>query len=75
MNCSDTSKSGGAGKCKDSACGPGVCPGIAMLMSFIVGSGISYITGIEWLTLPVTIILSLVLISGVYRRILPRSKI
>ena len=57
------SRSGGCGV-------PGMCPGQALLLAFLVGWGISHATGVAWLTPVIMVGLGFVLISGIWRRFL-----
>jgi len=59
---------GPRGACPVGGCGrgKGMCPGIALVIGLIVGTAISALTGLAWLNMPITVILALVLILGVY---------
>lgn len=60
---------------KNRSCGvSGMCPGQALLLSLLAGMGLSAVTGIEWLTPVVAIILGFVLITGIWRRAIPGLK-
>jgi hypothetical protein len=61
--------------CRIGGCGgPGVCPGIALLIGFGIGAGLSSLTGIDWL-MPVAMIgIGGLLISGLYKRLLPKRR-
>tara|TARA_B110000037_G_C16871281_1_gene404156 strand:- start:393 stop:611 length:219 start_codon:yes stop_codon:yes gene_type:complete len=65
---------------KDQSCnvggcgGPGMCPGIALMIGFGVGTGLTALTGIEWLMPVATVVIGGLLISGIYRRILAKRK-
>jgi hypothetical protein len=50
----------------------GMCPGQALLVSLVVGMALTSLTGLAWLTPVVGILLGAVLITGVWRRLLPK---
>jgi hypothetical protein len=57
------------------SCGvSGMCPGQALFISLLTGMGLTSVTGIEWLIPAVTIVLGFVLITGVWRRVVPGQK-
>ena len=57
------------------SCGvKGMCPGQALLLSLLAGMGLSSLTGIEWLTPVVAVVLGFILITGIWRRAVPRLK-
>ncbi|NBB78904.1 MAG: hypothetical protein GVY36_05585 [Verrucomicrobia bacterium] len=58
-----TSQSCQTGRCD----GPGLCPGVALLLAYLVGGGIALLTGLKWLGWAVGLPLALVLISGAWR--------
>lgn len=47
--------------------GPGLCPGIALFIAFIVGSAITVLTGLEWLGWSIGVPLALILFTGAWR--------
>lgn len=52
----------------NSSCGgPGLCPGIALLIAYAVGSSVTVITGLSWLGWTIGIPLGLGLITGAWR--------
>lgn len=54
--------------CSTGGCGgPGLCPGIALLVAFLAGGGITRLTGMDWLGWVVGVPLALVLITGAWR--------
>ncbi|MBT5814851.1 MAG: hypothetical protein HOI15_10975 [Opitutales bacterium] len=55
--------------CSVGGCGgPGMCPGTALLIGFLVGTGLVSVTGIQWL-LPVSaIVIGGLFISGIWQR-------
>ena len=61
---SDTGKSCAIGSCG----GPGVCPGIALLLAYAVGGGLIYLTGLTWLGWLVGVPLAIILITGAWAR-------
>jgi hypothetical protein len=53
--------------CPTGGCGgPGLCPGVALLLAYAVGSGITLLTGIQWLGWAVGIPLAVILITGAW---------
>lgn len=54
--------------------GKGMCPGQALLLSILAGAGVSNLTGLSWMTPLVAITLGYLLITGIWRRLIPRSK-
>ncbi len=62
-------------KCSVGGCGsPGLCPGTALMIAFLVGTGLVELTGIKWLLPVVTIVLGGLLISGVWKRLMPKKQ-
>ncbi|MCZ6673175.1 MAG: hypothetical protein O7C75_09570, partial [Verrucomicrobia bacterium] len=60
---------------KNGSCGvSGMCPGQALFLSLLAGMSLSTVTGIEWLTPVVAVILGFVLITGIWRRLIPSLK-
>ena len=49
--------------------GAGMCPGVALMIGFLVGSGLTVLTGIQWLMPATTVVLGGVLISGIHKRL------
>ena len=43
-----------------------MCPGLALMIGVVAGSGISLLPGLDWIDLPITIIVALLLILGFY---------
>lgn len=64
--------------CTDKSCasggcgGPGLCPGVAILLAYALGAGITLLTGLNWLGWTVGIPVGLILITGAWR-FLPKS--
>jgi len=62
-----------ADACADKSCatggcgGPGLCPGVALLLAYVLGGGIALLTGLNWLGWAVGIPTGLVLITGAWR--------
>ena len=56
------------GQCKTGGCGvsKGLCPGIALVIAYAVGAGVSYVTKQPALQFPIMIGLGAMLILGVY---------
>jgi len=60
--------------CSVGGCGgPGLCPGIALLLAYAVGTGLSFLTGMAWLGWLVGVPLAIILITGAWR-FLPRQR-
>lgn len=58
-----------------SSCGgPGICPGMALLIAYVVGSGTAILTGLEWLGWTVGVSLGLVLLTGAWRFLSRRKR-
>jgi len=54
--------------CPTGSCGgPGLCPGIALFISYAVGAGFVALTGLQWLGWAVGVPLGLILITGAWR--------
>ena len=54
--------------CSTGGCGgPGLCPGIALLLAYVAGSGIAWLTGLQWLGWAVGVPLAIILITGAWR--------
>ena len=51
-----------------------MCPGQALFISLLAGIGLTSLTGIEWLTPAVAVALGAVLITGIWRRLVPGLK-
>lgn len=47
--------------------GPGLCPGVALLLAYAIGGGVGMMTGLPWLGWTVGIPLGLVLLTGAWR--------
>lgn len=77
MNQSDIKGKTGAGskaQCSTGGCGgPGLCPGIALLLAYAAGTGIVYLSGLVWLGWLVGVVAALVLITGAWRFLPGRS--
>ena len=43
-----------------------MCPGIALAIGLVIGTGASSLFDVEWLATPLTVIVALVLILGFY---------
>jgi hypothetical protein len=62
------------GSCSTWGCGgPGLCPGVALLIAYLVGGGIAFLSGLVWLGWVVGIPTALILITGAWR-FLPNRK-
>lgn len=62
-----------SGSCATGGCGgPGLCPGVALLLAYVFGGGIALLTGMNWLGWAVGIPVALILITGAWR-FLPQS--
>jgi len=54
--------------CPTGGCGgPGLCPGIALLLAYLAGGGVTWLTGLHWLGWVVGLSLVLILITGAWR--------
>jgi hypothetical protein len=54
----------------DGGCGgKGMCPGQALLLSILAGTGLGSLTGLTWMTPVVAIVLGFILITGIWRRL------
>lgn len=54
--------------CPTGGCGgPGLCPGVALLLAYVAGSGLALLTGLQWLGWVVGIALAFILITGAWR--------
>ena len=54
--------------CSTGGCGgPGLCPGVALLLAYVVGGSIALLTGIQWLGWVVGVPLAIILITGAWR--------
>jgi|GEM_PF-1181837 len=54
--------------CPTGGCGgPGLCPGIALLLAYLVGGGVTLLTGLHWFGWAVGLPLALILITGAWR--------
>ena len=63
-----TSQNTSPNTCPTGGCGgPGLCPGVALLLAYVAGAGISLLTGIQWLGWAVGIPLAVILITGAWR--------
>jgi|GEM_PF-1573258 len=61
--------------CSTGGCGgPGLCPGIALMLAYLVGAGIVWLTGLTWLGWAVGIPLAIVLLTGAWRYLPRKSK-
>lgn len=55
-------------QCTTGGCGgPGLCPGVALLLAYVVGSGIALLSGLPWLGWGGGITVALILITGAWR--------
>lgn len=60
--------------CSTGGCGgPGLCPGVALLLAYVAGGGIALLTGIQWLGWAIGVPLALILITGAWRFLGPKS--
>lgn len=60
--------------CSTGGCGgPGLCPGIALLIAYVAGSSITLLTGLTWLGWVVGVPTALILLTGAWR-FLPGNK-
>lgn len=54
--------------CRTGGCGgPGLCPGVALLLAYLLGSGAALITGFTWLGWGVGVPVAIVLVTGAWR--------
>ena len=61
--------------CRTGGCGgPGLCPGIALLLAYLGGAGVALLTGMVWLGWVVGIPIGIILITGAWRFLPRRSK-
>lgn len=69
-----TSQNTSPNTCPTGGCGgPGLCPGVALLLAYVAGGGITLLTGLQWLGWAVGIPLAIILITGAWR-FLPARK-
>lgn len=62
-------------RCATGGCGgPGLCPGIALLLAYAVGGGTALLSGLPWLGWTVGIPTALILITGAWRFLPTRQK-
>lgn len=62
------------GNCSTGGCGgPGLCPSIALLIAYLVGSVTTLFTGLAWLGWAIGISTALILLTGAWR-LLPNRK-
>ena len=56
------------GSCPVGGCGTGkgMCPGIALAIGLVVGTGVSTWLDLDWLATPLTVVVALVFILGFY---------
>lgn len=59
----DTKRSCPTGGCG----GPGLCPGVALMLAYLAGAGVTLLTGLTWLGWTVGLPLGLILITGAWR--------
>ena len=60
--------------CPTGGCGgPGLCPGVALLLAYAAGGGIALLTGLNWLGWAVGMPIAIILITGAWR-FLPARK-
>ncbi|MGJ8650298.1 MAG: hypothetical protein ACSHX4_08055 [Opitutaceae bacterium] len=61
--------------CRTGSCGgPGLCPGIAILLAYVLGSSIALLTGLTWLGWVIGIPAAIILITGAWHYIPGISK-
>lgn len=54
--------------CQSGGCGgPGLCPGVALLLGYVVGSAVTLLSGLVWLGWVVGLPLTLILVTGAWR--------
>ena len=54
--------------CPTGGCGgPGLCPGVALLLAYVAGSGIAWLTGLQWLGWALGVPVAIILITGAWR--------
>ena len=54
--------------CPTGGCGgPGLCPGVALLLAYAAGGGIASLTGLNWLGWVVGVPIAIILITGAWR--------
>lgn len=77
-NTSENSADGSActsRSCRTGGCGgPGLCPGIAILLAYVIGSSIALLTGLTWLGWVIGIPAAIILITGAWHYIPGISK-
>lgn len=60
--------------CSTGSCGgPGLCPGVALFLAYVLGGGITLLTGLTWLGWSIGVPTALILITGAWRY-LPKGK-
>jgi len=59
--CTDHSRA--TGRCG----GPGLCPGIALFLAYVIGVGIAMLTGLPWLGWAAGVPVALILLTGAWR--------
>jgi len=61
-------------QCSIGGCGgPGLCPGVAVLLAYLVGGSITLLTGLTWLGWTIGVPLAIILITGAWRLLPKRS--
>ena len=54
--------------CATGGCGgPGLCPGVALFLAYVIGAGVTLLTGLTWLGWTVGIPIALILLTGAWR--------
>ncbi len=69
-----SSASEGRPSCSGGCGGAGMCPGIALLLSFSAGYFLAAITGVDWLAPVVAIAGTLLLVAGIPQRLLRQRR-
>jgi len=60
--------------CATGSCGgPGLCPGVALFLAYVLGGGVTLLTGLTWLGWTIGIPTALILLTGAWR-FLPKGK-
>ncbi|MGK0240244.1 MAG: hypothetical protein ACI92G_003729 [Candidatus Pelagisphaera sp.] len=70
----ESSEKGTGESCSIGGCGgKGMCPGNALMIGLLLGTGLSSMTGIQWLMPVSMIVVGGVLISGIWRTVLKKQ--
>jgi len=72
-NLNSRSAKGKEKSCPTGGCGgPGLCPGVALLLAYLTGTGVTLLTGLNWLGWPVGVPVAVILITGAWH--FPRAE-